>query len=196
MRNALGIDREAFVIGALARNDPMKDYSNLLAALKKLSGTVCVVAGHETEELPEEPGLIRLGERQDALRILHAMDVFVSASAYGEGFSNAIAEAMSCGLPVIATNVGDSSRIVSDCGIIIEPGNPNALVAAIKKLKNDQILQHDLGCRARQRIAEKFSLQRMISAYVDFYYDPWCFVSSAYRPSDPPEKTGRAAQGA
>ena len=196
MRDALGIDREAFVIGTLARNDPMKDYPNLLTALEKLTGTVCIVAGHETKKLPEKPGLICLGERQDAFRILRAMDVFVSASAYGEGFSNAIVEAMSCKLPVIATNVGDSRRIVGDCGIIIEPGDPSALADAIRKLKKDQILRHDLGRRARQRIINEFSLQRMVSAYRDFYYDPQCFVSSTYRPSQPPEKTRRAAQGA
>jgi len=97
---------------------------------------------------------------------------------------------------VIATNVGDSRRIVSDCGIIIEPGDPDALADAIRKLKKDQILRHDLGRRAQQRIIKEFSLQRMISAYRDFYYDPQYFVSSAYCPSQSPEKTRRAAQGA
>ena len=192
-RAELDIDREAFVIGTLARNDPMKDYPNLLTTLEKLDGVVCIVAGRGTEELPKKPGLIRLGERQDTLRILHAMDVFVSTSAYGEGFSNAIAEAMSCELPVIATNVGDSSRIVGDCGIIIEPGDSNALAEAIEKLRQDPALRHNLGRRARQRITEEFSLQRMVSAYKNFYCDPHAFVSKAY---SPPQPSGQAAQGA
>ncbi|MBL6933839.1 MAG: glycosyltransferase [Alphaproteobacteria bacterium] len=181
-RAELGIDRDAFVIGALARNDPMKDYPNLLAALEKLDGVVCIVAGRGTKKLPKKPGLICLGERQDALRILHAMDVFISASAYGEGFSNAIAEAMSCELPVIATNVGDSSRIVGDCGIIVRQKNSNALAEAIKKLQRDPALRHDLGRRSRQRITEEFSLQRMVSAYKDFYHDPQFFVGGRESP--------------
>ena len=192
-RAELDIDREAFVIGTLARNDPMKDYPNLLTTLEKLDGVVCIVAGRGTEELPKKPGLIRLGERQDTLRILRAMDVFVSTSAYGEGFSNAITEAMSCELPVIATDVGDSSRIVGDCGIIIEPGDSNALAEAIVKLRQDPALRHNLGRRARQRITEEFSLQRMVSAYKNFYYDPHAFMSKAY---SPPQPSGQAAQGA
>ncbi len=195
-RAELGIDQDAFVIGALARNDPMKDYPNLLAALEKLNGTVCIVAGHGTEKLPKMPGLVRLGERQDALRILHAMDVFVSASAYGEGFSNAITEAMSCELPVVATDVGDSDRIVGDCGIVVEPENSNVLVDAIEKLRQDPALRHEMGRQARQRITEKFSLQRMVSAYRDFYHDPQRFVSAAYSPPQSPGKAGRAPQEA
>ena len=192
-RAELDIDREAFVIGALARNDPMKDYPNLLTTLEKIDSVVCIVAGHETEKLPKKPGLVRLGERQDTLRILRAMDVFVSTSAYGEGFSNAITEAMSCELPVVATDVGDSSRIVGDCGIIIEPGDSNALAEAIVKLRQDPALRHNLGRRARQRITEEFSLQRMVSAYKNFYYDPHAFMSKAY---SPPQPSGQAAQGA
>ena len=192
-RAELDIDREAFVIGALARNDPMKDYPSLLTTLEKLDSIICIVAGHETEKLPKKPGLVRLGERQDTLRILRAMDVFVSTSAYGEGFSNAITEAMSCELPVVATDVGDSSRIVGDCGIIIEPGDSNALAEAIVKLRQDPALRHNLGRRARQRITEEFSLQRMVSAYKNFYYDPHAFMSKAY---SPPQPSGQAAQGA
>ncbi len=192
-RAELDIDREAFVIGALARNDPMKDYPSLLTTLEKLDSIICIVAGHETEKLPKKPGLVRLGERQDTLRILRAMDVFVSTSAYGEGFSNAITEAMSCELPVVATDVGDSSRIVSDCGIIVEPGDSNALAEAIRKLRQDPALRHELGRRARQRITEEFSLQRMVSAYRNFYHDPQRFVSEAY---SPPQPSGQAAQGA
>lgn len=190
-RAELGIDQDAFVIGTLARNDPMKDYPNLLAALEKLDGAVCIVAGYGTKKLPRMQRFIRLGERQDALRILHAMDVFVSASAYGEGFSNAIAEAMSCELPVVATDVGDSGRIVGDCGIIVEPEDSNALAEAIMKLRQNTEMRRDLGRRARQRITEEFSLQRMISAYKNFYHDPWCFVSGVY---PPPQPSGRAAQ--
>jgi glycosyltransferase involved in cell wall biosynthesis len=192
-RAELDIDREAFVIGTLARNDPMKDYPSLLTTLEKLDSIICVVAGHETEKLPEKPGLVRLGERHDTLRILCAMDVFISTSAYGEGFSNAITEAMSCELPIVTTDVGDSSRIVGDCGIIIEPGDSNALAEAIVKLQQDPALRHNLGRRARQRITEEFSLQRMVSAYKNFYYDPHAFMSKAY---SPPQPSGQAAQGA
>ncbi len=187
-RAKLGIDKDAFVIGALARNDPMKDYPNLLTALEKLDDTVCIVAGYGTEELPKVPGLVSLGERPDTLLILQAMDVFISASAYGEGFSNAITEAMSCELPIVATDVGDSPRIVDNCGIIIRPEDSDALVKAIIKLRKNQAMRHTLGRQARQRIMKEFSLQRMTASYKNFYYDPQRFVRKA---SFPPQPSGQ-----
>jgi glycosyltransferase involved in cell wall biosynthesis len=187
-RAKLGIDKDAFVIGALARNDPMKDYPNLLTALEKLDDTVCIVAGYGTEELPKVPGLVSLGERPDTLLILQAMDVFISASAYGEGFSNAITEAMSCELPIVATDVGDSPRIIDNCGIIIRPEDSDALVKAIVKLRKNQEMRHALGRQARQRIIKEFSLQRMTASYKNFYYDPQGFVRKVYFP---PQSSGQ-----
>ena len=100
---------ETVVIATAARVDPMKDYANLLAALDQLSDVTAIVMGDGTEMLPDTPGLIRLGRCDRVAQVFAAADLIVSASAYGEGFSNAIAEGMACGLPAVATRRRPSS---------------------------------------------------------------------------------------
>lgn len=176
VRAELGIDAAAFVIGAVARVDAMKDYPCLLAALERLDGATCVAVGRGTEALPAVPGLIRLGERRDVPRLLAAFDVLVSASAFGEGFSNAIAEAMAAGLPVVTTDVGDARRIVGDCGIVVPAGDPEALAAAVRTLQQDPARRTRMGERARRRVAAEFPLSRTIAAFEAFYRDPAGFA--------------------
>jgi glycosyltransferase involved in cell wall biosynthesis len=167
VRAELGLDAAAIVVGAVARVDPMKDYPTLLAALARLDGIVCVGVGRGTRRLP--PGLLGLGERSDVPRLLNAFDIFVSSSAFGEGFSNAIMEAMAAGLPVVATDVGDARRIVGDAGIIVPPRDPGALAEAIRALAGNAERRHDLGRRARARVEAEFSLARAAASFESLY---------------------------
>jgi glycosyltransferase involved in cell wall biosynthesis len=176
LRGELGIAPDRVAVGAVARVDPMKDYPTLLAALGQLDGVVGVAVGGGTEHLPASPSLIALGERGDVPRLLNAFDIFVSASAFGEGFSNVIAEAMATGLPVVATDVGDARRIVGDAGIIVPPGDAAALAQAIKALAADPDRRRALGRRARARVETEFALARATAAF-DALYRP-----SAARP--------------
>ena len=64
---------------------------------------------------------------------MNAMDVLAS-TFWSEAFPNVIGEAMACGLPVVATDVGDCSEIVNDSGIVVPPRNPEALAKALERV--------------------------------------------------------------
>lgn len=164
-REELGIAPDAFAVGTVARVDVMKDYPTLLDALRQLDGVTCVAVGRGTESLDPTPGLLAQGGRDDVARLLNGFDLLVNASAFGEGFSNAIAEAMATGVPVVATDVGDARRIVGDGGLIIPPRDPAALVEAIARLRDDAALRERCGRAARERIETHFSLQASVAAF-------------------------------
>lgn len=161
VRENLGIGPETPVIATAARVDPMKDYPNLLAALDRLPEVTAIVMGDGTETLPDTPRLIRLGRCDRVAKVLAAADLIVSASAYGEGFSNAVAEGMACGLPAVATDVGDARRIVGETGTIVNPLDSEALAEAIDVLlrRSDRV---KIGRAARTRIETRFSLERSV----------------------------------
>ncbi len=165
VRAELGIPPDAPVIISVARVDPMKDYESFLAALRRLDGVHAIAVGHGTQDLPAMPTLHRLGQRLDIARLLVASDVLASSSAFGEGFSNAIVEAMAAGLPVVATDVGDARRIMGDAGVIVPPCDPERLAAALCELLEDPQQRRLCGARGRARIQSEFSLVRMINRF-------------------------------
>jgi glycosyltransferase involved in cell wall biosynthesis len=94
----------------------------------------------------------------------------VSSSRFGEGFSNVLAEGMACGLPAVATDVGDAKLIVGDTGFVVPPENPDALAAAIRRLAGESaIARAERGNRARARIVENFAMGHVIHRYVELY---------------------------
>lgn len=169
VRRELGIPAQEIVIATMARVDPMKDYETFIAALASLPGIHALAIGEGTEALPETAGLHRLGRRDDVPRLLAAADILVSSSAFGEGFSNAIAEGLAAGLPVVATDVGDARRIVGRAGTIVPPRNPEKLAGAIRALAADAGERRRLGAAGRRRVAEAFSVDRMVAAYEKIY---------------------------
>ena len=111
-----------------------------------------------------------LGARDDVERLLAAADLMVSSSAFGEGFSNAIAEGMAAGLPAVATDVGDSARIVGATGRIVPPREPAALAEAIGALLGEsKAARAARGVEARRRIESRFSIARAVEAHGALY---------------------------
>ncbi|MYE01252.1 MAG: glycosyltransferase [Alphaproteobacteria bacterium] len=184
VRAELGLGDGNFVVGMCARVDPMKDHATFVKAAA-FAGTVpearFVLIGAGTgepgsalERTIAAAGLsgrfVRLGLREDIPRLQAALDVAALSSAFGEGFPNVLAEAMACGVPCAATNVGDSAAIVGDTGLVVPPGDPEALAGAWAELRSEgRDARAARGAEARRRISERYSLAAMIDAYRTLY---------------------------
>jgi len=108
---------------------------------------------------------ILLGERDDIPSVMAALDVLVSPSV-SEGFPNVVAEAMSCGVPCVVTDVGDSALIVGDTGLVIAPNDDEALAQAWMRLLCETPEQRrQRGRQARDRIGAEFSIASMVDKY-------------------------------
>lgn len=106
-------------------------------------------------EMPENVTLFGAKSREEVLEIMKQADIFLFPS-YTEGFSKAILEAMACGLPVIATDVGANREMLKDQGgIIIPPRDSNAIASAISKMQDSKL---------RQRMSE-WNIQKVASCY-------------------------------
>ena len=170
VRLDLGIPENAIVLAHVARVDAMKDHAAFLAAMARLPDVSALLVGAGTEHLPAAHNCIRLGRRQDVARLFAAADFVVSSSRFGEGFSNVLGEGMACGLPAIATDVGDAKLIVGDTGLVVPPEDPVALAAGIRTLAGESAAARaDRGARARARIVEKFALASAVERHVQLY---------------------------
>jgi glycosyltransferase involved in cell wall biosynthesis len=170
VRAELHIGERAIVVAHVARVDPMKDHASMIAAARRLPDVQTLLIGAGTERLDAPANVHRLGRRSDIPRLLAAADFIISSSAFGEGFSNALAEGMACGLPAIATDVGDAKLIVGKVGLIVPPSNLDALANAISGLARQPAEERtQLGAKARTRIVEKFSLERVVKRFAEVY---------------------------
>jgi len=170
VRRELGIPEEAIVLAHVARLDPMKDHAGFLRALAKVSDVQALMVGAGTETLTTPANVHRLGRRSDIPRLVAACDFVVSSSAFGEGFSNALAEGMACGLPPIATDVGDAAIIVGDSGVVVSPNDAEALADAIRRMvREPPDRRAERGARARMHIARNFSLEQAQRRFAQVY---------------------------
>jgi len=172
-RKKYSLKETDIVIGIVARIDYMKGYTIFAKAVKKLMekyGNIKVFAvGDGDKEIKKEcekilgkfnmNRFIWLGNQKNVENIYSGLDV-VSSSSFGEGFSNSIAEAMSCEIPCVVTDVGDSKIIVGNTGIVVEPNNVEQLYQGLEIIiKKDY---KELGKKARKRIEENFSIEKMV----------------------------------
>jgi len=184
VRGELGLNDDAFLIGLVARFDPLKDHLGFLNAaailLRKDPNIHFVLAGRGVDKtnsviseavarLGFEKQLHLLGDRSDIPRLLSAVDI-ATLSSYSEGFPNVIGEAMSCEVPCVVTDVGDTAWLVGDTGFVVSPRDPNALAAAWHELivlgAEDR---RKLGQRARKRIIDNFSIDHIARQYEAIY---------------------------
>ena len=185
VRSELGLSDNCFLIGLICRYHPMKDHANFIQAAALLLETypnvrfvlVGTEVNSENDKLQHLIQNLRiadrfhlLGERKDIPRLTAALDIASSASAYGEAFPMVVGESMSCGVPCVVTEVGDSSWIVGNTGKVVPPKNPQALANAWKELIELSLQSREnLVKAARQRIIEHFSLNIIVEQYEKLY---------------------------
>ncbi|NQV99834.1 MAG: glycosyltransferase [Rhodospirillales bacterium] len=172
LRARWGIAEQVPVVGVVARNDPMKGYPVLLQAIDGviavMPDTKFVLIGNGVERLHHD-AVVSLPPQEDIAACYTAFDVFCLPSLFGEGFSNVIGEAMACGVPVVATDVGDNAWLVGDTGWTVPPGDAASLARGLVQALSDLSVERKQA--ARNRIAGTFHLDHMISAYQDLYED-------------------------
>jgi glycosyltransferase involved in cell wall biosynthesis len=188
VRGELGIADGAVLVGLVARFDPIKGHRAFLRAagvVSRMHGNArfVLIGKGVTEEEPEIRNAIAeeqlagrvllLGERLDVEQITCALDIACSAS-WSEGFSNAIGEAMCCGVPCVVTDVGDSAFLVKDTGVAVSKSTPDdaveGMATAIHKLiAAGPEYRRRLGMAARRRIESEFSLESVADRYADLY---------------------------
>jgi glycosyltransferase involved in cell wall biosynthesis len=112
------------------------------------------------------------GLRRDARDLTAGFDVYANVST-SEGVSLTVLEAMAEGLAVVATRVGGTPEVVEDglSGVLVPTRSPEATASAIGALISEPARRHELGRRARVRVVEHFSLDRMVAEYGALYDD-------------------------
>ena len=166
MRAELGISGTQPLVIHAARVDPMKDHESLILLARKMPDVTFLAVGAGTQLLAAPENLTTLGVRQDVAALYAAADVVLSTSVFGEGFSNVVAEAMACGIPAVATEVGDVRRIVGATGEIVAPRDVAAMAAAIGRLISlPDAQQAGRGLECRERIRQFFSLEYAVAAF-------------------------------
>ena len=180
---------DTIIIGSVGRLAPVKDFPTLIQAFNRLlqlwpegrTRLRLVIVGDgptrtECEGLIAELGLGKqlwlAGDRSDVPELMQAMDVFVLPSL-GEGISNTILEAMACGLPVIATDVGGNPELVmpNKTGTLVPPGDAEQMAQALLTYVGDPARIAQEGGAARAEVEARFSMQAMVAGYMRVYDD-------------------------
>ena len=184
-KKRLGMRTNEFNIGIVARLVRVKNHQMILRAFslarKKHCDLKLWIVGNgelrkELEELTKQLNVseatVFFGTRTDVPSILNALDAFVLCS-YSEGLSVTMLEAMSAGLPIIATAVGGNREalIDMDSGILVESDNHQQLADAICAIREDPVFADSLGKNARIEYEMKFSVKRMVSQTAAVYRD-------------------------
>jgi len=180
-RERFGLGRDLFVLGTVARFDPVKRLDTLVGALRVLErprvSLLLVGGGPETDRLQRLVAATHLNGRviftgwlDDSARVYPAIDLYVTASAK-EGLPLALLEAMGAGLAVVATDVPGHRDVVRDgeTGLLVPAGNEAALAAAIATLMDDPERRRRMGQAGHARVLKEFTVRSMVDKTAEIY---------------------------
>ena len=183
-RYAYNIGSDKIVIGNVARFHPMKNHAGLIRAAVKIcterDDVMFILAGKDVNYkntklsslIPKanHDRILLIDEISTMSSLMNAFDIYVQSSQWGEAFPNALAEAMASKLFCIATDIGDSSMIIADTGMMFTDTSDESIYQGILNAINiapDKRLKK--GCAARNRIKNHFSIEASIDMYANTY---------------------------
>jgi glycosyltransferase involved in cell wall biosynthesis len=185
IKNELGLGKNTVIIGSIGVLEKDKGQKYLIEAIailksEGINNIACIICGTGLEEtnlkkLVYANGLsdevLFLGFRNDIPSVLKILDMIVITSLTIESFSMVAVEAMSMKVPVIATKVGGLPEVVDDgkTGILIPPGDVDALSKAIKYLLKNPELKLEMGKNARNRVLQKFTIEENVRRTEDIF---------------------------
>ena len=184
VRARLGLTDEDVLVASIGNFNPQKGHETLVRAMGRLgsSHVHCQIRGSLSPQHPDyHDRLLRLADKVGGPRLtmgplddglpvpdlLSAADVFCLASEpRSEGLPTVILEAMSCGLPVVASDVGSVAEAVEDgvTGYLFPSRDAAALAGHLTKLAADDALRSRMGAAARRRAAADYTLERCLEA--------------------------------
>ena len=185
LRKKLGIPLNVPVIGHVGRFNPAKDHQTFIKAsaliIKKMPQARFILCGKnvtedntqlfyylETAGIKTEVHL--LGEQLEMQGVYPAFDILIQSSL-SEAFPLSLVEAMACGVPCVATNVGDSALIIGETGRLVTTGDHIAIAEkSFSLIKNKKLLKK-LGIQARKRIIDKFQITEVTKSMEAIYED-------------------------
>ncbi|MDP3764364.1 MAG: glycosyltransferase family 4 protein [bacterium] len=159
---------------------PWKGFSFLIELMKDLPEWKLIIAGDGPEHanlksqvsnlgLQDRVGLLGQIPRDELMQKISEADIFMLNTSF-ESFSFQIVEAMSLGVPVIATNIGNLAEIVENGveGLLVEPNNKAQFLNAINKLDNNKDFRKNIAEKAKIK-AQKFSIENTINELIKLF---------------------------
>ena len=183
IKQELGIKNGGPVIGLGVRLTEQKGITYLLQAMPRVIDLIpditLVIAGDgnikskliaESEALGINNNVLFVGPRMDMARLLKLFDVYVLPSLW-EGLPMVLLEAMAAGCPIIATNVGGNSMVIThhENGSLIEPCNPELLSDEIINVIRDNKLRCEYVVRSKEKFKNYYSAENMTKKYMQLY---------------------------
>ncbi len=183
-RALLGAEQDSFVLGCAARLSPEKNHAGLLEAFAQLlddeprSLLACAGVGPLADVLRADATRLGVSEHvrwlgpvEDMRHFYAALDACVLNSTR-EGLPLCLLEAMSFGIPVVATDVGGVGELIADgAGILVPPQAPQVLAGALRSLATQPERANELGREGKSRIRQSYSIDQMVDRYVELYHE-------------------------
>ena len=184
IRRERNISNSDIVIGHVARFHPMKDHATFIKAAIRICiefqntsflfcGRNVSLSNAKIKSLIPKKFLNRFifeGESDIVPEIMSSFDIFCVSSAWGEGFSNVLGEAMAIGIPCVVSDVGDSALIVDDSGIVVKPRSVDSFYEGLKTfILTGKKNRHYLGVKASEIIKSRYTIPIMVINYLHIY---------------------------